>query len=61
MATYYDMMLFLDYSFFLLADGSLALDDELKPEQLEIVDNDVFVASVKDGKIVLKKIKTPTH
>ena len=61
MATYYDMMLFLDYSFFLLVDGSIALDDELKPEQLEIVDNDVFVASVKDGKIVLKKVKTPTH
>ena len=55
------MMLFLDYSFFLLVDGSLALDDELKPEQLQIVDNDVFVASVKDGKILLKKIKTPTH
>ena len=55
------MMLFLDYSFFLLVDGSLALDAELKPEQLEIVDGDVFVASVKDGKIVLKKVKTPTR
>ena len=55
------MMLFLNYSFFLLVDGSLSLDDELKPEQLQIVDGDVFVASVKDGKIVLKKVKTPTR
>ena len=55
------MMLFLDYSFFLLVDGSIALDDEIKAEQLEIVAGDKFVASVKDGKIVLKKIKTPTH
>ena len=49
------MMLFLDYSFFLLVDGSLALDDELKPDQLQLVDGDVFVASVKNNKIVLRK------
>ena len=52
------MLLFLDYTFFLLVDGSLALDDELKPEQLQIVDGDRFIASVKDGKIVLKKVRT---
>ena len=52
------MMLFLDYSFFLLVDGSLALDDEIKPEQLQIVDGDKFIASVKDGKILLKKVRT---
>jgi len=52
------MMLFLDYSFFLLVDGSIAYDDELKPEQLQIVDGDKFVASVKDGKIMLKKVRT---
>lgn len=52
------MMLFLDYTFFLLVDGSLALDDELKPEQLQIVDGDRFIASVIDGKIVLKKVRT---
>jgi len=51
-------MLFLDYSFFLLVDGSLAFDDEIKPEQLQIVDGDKFVASVKDGKIMLKKVRT---
>jgi hypothetical protein len=51
-------MLFLDYSFFLLVDGSLALDDEIKPEQLQIVDGDKFIASVKDGKILLKKVRT---
>ena len=55
------MMLFLDYSFFLLVDGSIALDDEIKPEQLQIVAGDKFVATVMGGKIVLKKIKTPTH
>ena len=52
------MMLFLDYSFFLLVDGSIAYDDELKPEQLQIVDGDKFIASVKDGKILLKKVRT---
>jgi len=52
------MMLFLDYKFFLLVDGSIAYDDELKPEQLQIVDGDKFVASVKDGKIMLKKVRT---
>ena len=52
------MMLFLDYSFFLLVDGSIALDDELQPEQLQIVDGDRFIASVIDGKIVLKKVRT---
>ena len=55
------MMLFLNYSFFLLVDGSLSLDDELQPEQLQIVDGDKFIASVIDGKIMLKKVKTPTH
>ena len=54
----YYMMLFLDYSFFLLVDGSIALDDELQPEQLQIVDGDRFIASVIDGKIVLKKVRT---
>ena len=58
LATYYDMLLFLDYTFFLLVDGSLALDDELKPEQLQIVDGDRFIASVIDGKILLKKVRT---
>jgi len=52
------MMLFLDYKFFLLVDGSIAYDDELKPEQLQIVDGDKFIASVKDGKILLKKVRT---
>lgn len=54
-------MLFLDYSFFLLVDGSIAYDDELKPEQLQIVDGDKFIAIVKDGKILLKKVRTSAH
>jgi len=54
----YYMQLFLDYTFFLLVDGSLAFDDELKAEQLQIVDGDKFIASVKDGKILLKKVRT---
>jgi len=52
------MQLFLDYTFFLLVDGSLAFDDELKAEQLQIADGDKFVASVIDGKIMLKKVRT---
>ena len=56
------MQLFLDYTLFLLVDGSIALDEEIKPEQLMIADGDRFVASVIDGKIMLKKIvnKKPT-
>jgi hypothetical protein len=56
------MQLFIDYKFFLLVDGSIALDDELKAEQLEITDGDRFIASVIDGKILLKKLsnKKPT-
>jgi len=54
----YYMQLFLDYTFFLLVDGSLAFDDELKAEQLQIVDGDKFIASVIDGKIMLKKVRT---
>jgi hypothetical protein len=54
------MQLFLGYTFFLLVDGSISLDDEIKPEQLQIEDGDKFVASVMDGKILLKKyIKKP--
>ena len=57
------MQLFIDYTFFLLVDGSISLDVEIKPEQLMIADGDRFVASVIDGKIMLKKIvnKKPTQ
>ena len=50
------MQLFVDYTLFLLVDGSIALDEEIKPEQLNIADGDRFVASVIDGKIMLKKV-----
>ena len=57
------MQLFLGYTFFLLVDGSISLDDEIKPEQLQIEDGDKFVACVMDGKILLKKLsnKKPTQ
>jgi len=55
------MQLFLGYTFFLLVDGSLSFDEELKPQMMQIADGDKFIAIVRDGKIVLKKIKTPTH
>ena len=55
------MQLFLDYTFFLLVDGSLSFDEELKPQMMQIADGDKFIAIVRDGKIMLKKIKTPTH
>ena len=57
------MQLFVDYTLFLLVDGSISLDEEIKPEQLMITDGDRFVASVIDGKIMLKKIvnKKPTQ
>ena len=50
------MQLFIDYTFFLLVDGSISLDEEIKPEQLNITDGDRFIASVRDGKIMLKKV-----
>ena len=52
------MQLFLDYTFFLLVDGSLSFDEELKPQMMQIADGDKFIASVKDGKILLKKVRT---
>ena len=55
------MTLFLDCSFFLLVDGSIAFDDELQAQQLQIVDGDKFIASVIDNKIMFKKIKTSAH
>ena len=56
------MQLFLDYTFFLLVDGSISFDEEIKPEQLHITDGDRFIASVIDGKVLLKKVvnKKPT-
>ena len=50
------MQLFVDYTFFLLVDGSISFDEEIKPEQLHITDGDRFVASVIDGKVLLKKV-----
>ena len=50
------MQLFVDYTLFLLVDGSISFDEEIKPEQLNIADGDRFVASVIDGKIMLKKV-----
>ena len=55
------MTLFLDCSFFLLIDGSIAFDDELQAQQVSIVDGDRFIASVVDNKIMFKKIKTSVH
>ena len=57
------MQLFVDYTLFLLVDGSISFDEEIKPEQLNIADGDRVVASVIDGKIMLKKVynKKPTQ
>ena len=52
------MQLFLGYTFFLLVDGSLSFDEELKPQMMQIADGDKFIAIVRDGKIMLKKIKS---
>lgn len=49
-------MLFVDYFFEKLFDGSILMDRELKPSSLNVQTGDVFVVSITEqGRIFLQK------
>lgn len=48
-------MLFLDYTFFLLPDGSIMMDTELQPEQMQLKNGDIFIAYTTSGSIFFRK------
>ena len=49
-------MLFADYYFSVLPDGSIIFDDELTADQMNVRPGDGFMAFVNpDGKVVLRK------
>lgn len=51
-------MLFVDYVFDLLENGTIIMDKELKAEKLGIKNGDRYVANVTwDGRIVFQKVK----
>ncbi len=51
-------MLFVDYQFHTAFDGSIIMDEELKPSSLGVKEGDTFVVRINDGHIVLEKQKT---
>lgn len=52
-------MLFVDYIFDLLSDGSIALDKDLKPSDINVEEGDEFIVVLHDGRIILaKKVKS---
>jgi hypothetical protein len=48
-------MIFVDYTFLLLADGSIQMDPELTADKINLKDGDLFKAVVVDGKITFVK------
>jgi hypothetical protein len=51
-------MLFADYLFELLDDGTILMDEELSPESIKVKNGDKFVAHVtRDGRIMFKKVQ----
>ena len=49
-------MLFFDYHFTVLPDGSIMFDEELTADQMNVNPGDGFMAFVKpNGKVVLRK------
>ena len=48
-------MLFADYYFSVLPDGSIFFDDELTADQMNVRPGDGFMAFVQNGKVVLRK------
>lgn len=51
-------MLFVDYIFDLLHDGSIALDKDLKTSDIGVEEGDEFVVALYNGRIILaKKVK----
>lgn len=49
--------IFADYNFRLMINGDIILDEELKPEQINVKNGDLFEIVLVDGAIVLKKIQ----
>lgn len=51
-------MLFVDYVFDLLENGTIVMDKELTAEKLKLKDGDKYVVNVTwDGRIVFQKVK----
>jgi hypothetical protein len=51
-------MLFVDYFFELLDDGTIIMDEELKAHQIDVKNGDRFVAQVTmDGRVMFKKVE----
>ena len=46
---------FADYHFIKDKDGSIIFDDEISPEQLDVIDGDRFTIEFDNGHIVLRK------
>jgi hypothetical protein len=54
-------MLFVDFNFKLLPDGSIEFDAELNAERLGMKQGDMFAACCEDNKIILRKIPHEVH
>jgi hypothetical protein len=51
-------MLFVDYTFDVLENGTIIMDPELKADKLHIKNGDKYVVNVTfDGRIVFQKVK----
>jgi hypothetical protein len=51
-------MLFVDYNFDLLENGTIIMDKELNAEKLKLKDGDRYVVNVTfDGRIVFQKVQ----
>lgn len=54
-------MLFFDYTFRTAYDGSIIMDEELKPTSIGVTDGDVFVVRINNDQIILEKQKQDGH
>lgn len=51
-------MLFVDYTFDVLENGTIIMDPELKASSLNLKSGDKYVADITfDGRVVLQKVK----
>jgi hypothetical protein len=48
-------MIFYDYTFQTVDDGSIILDEELKAKSLGVVEGDTFVVRIVNNQITLEK------
>ena len=54
-------MLFVDYNFDVIENGTIIMDKELTADKLNLKDGDRYVANVTfDGRIVFQKVKDGT-